>query len=171
MYFTFCSAFVLLFTLLSDNISYHVLNIQLLFINKDNPNNLQQHTRNHHKQQQRKGMIDMMFVLSCFIFVLFYLFILQPTFCSNIITVIWFDTTKFRSYLYFLIEFLKNSKLQGKLPYFYWIDCGFDFLLSWFWVHLVIDQWIKRTLCVSYITGLMLETFGNWPVNKSDTMC
>ena len=30
----FCSKFVILFTLLSDNTSYHCLNLRLLFVNK-----------------------------------------------------------------------------------------------------------------------------------------
>ena len=42
VYFTFFSAFVLLFTLLSDNISYNCFYLQLLFVNKGYLHNFQQ---------------------------------------------------------------------------------------------------------------------------------
>ena len=43
-------------------------------------------------------------------------------------------------------------------------------IFSWFWVVWESDQWLKQTIYVIYYTELILGTFGNLPVNKSDTM-
>ena len=36
---------------------------------------------------------------------------------------------------------------------------------------MVSDQWIKKTLCVSYSSELILDMSGNLPVVKAETMC
>ena len=39
--------------------------------------------------------------------------------------------------------------------------------LTWLGVHLVLDQWFKQALCVSYFTELISISFGDRIVNKS----
>ena len=46
-----------------------------------------------------------------------------------------------------------------------------DIVLVLLGVELVINQWLKQTLCVSYLTDLIWGTFGTGPVTKADTMC
>ena len=61
----------------------------------------------------------------------FYLFILRQTYCSNIITVMYFDATNVYSYLYFLGDFSRIKMFKEKCHIFkelivgllfYWID-------------------------------------------------
>ena len=42
-----------------------------------------------------------------------------------------------------------------------------DDLLSWFWDHLVMDQWINHTLCVRYSNRFIEGTFCKKPANKN----
>ena len=56
----------------------------------------------------------------------------------------------------------------GKFTNLIWCLFGIG---TWFLVHLVIDQWIKQTICVRYFTGLSLVAFSDFPINKADTMC
>ena len=44
-------------------------------------------------------------------------------------------------------------------------------LLSGFWVHLVIDQQLKKTLCVGSFNEWILGSIVNLPVIKADTIC
>ena len=44
-------------------------------------------------------------------------------------------------------------------------------LLSLLGVHFFIEQWFKKTLCVSYFIKTPSGLFTIWTVNKSDTMC
>ena len=68
---------------------------------------------------------------------------------------------------------------------FYWVDIGYiwyctsdlrrhyvlDILMSWIWVYSVIDYWTTQILCFRYFTALILDKFGNWPVNQSGNQC
>ena len=44
-------------------------------------------------------------------------------------------------------------------------------LISGFWLHSLIDQFLTHKICVSYSTELILGTFGIEPVIKSETLC
>ena len=50
------------------------------------------------------------------------------------------------------------------------IRCGIYFT-ELFWIHLVIDQQLKHTLCVRYFTELNLGSIDKIPVNNSDSLC
>ena len=39
--------------------------------------------------------------------------------------------------------------------------------MTWLGVPLVLEQWFKQTLYVSYYTGMISGSIGNVPVNKS----
>ena len=41
-----------------------------------------------------------------------------------------------------------------------------DNSLTLLWIHMLLDQLFNQTLIVSYFTELILESFGNVPVNK-----
>ena len=42
--------------------------------------------------------------------------------------------------------------------------------LTWLGVILVLNQWFRHTLCIRYITKIILSSFGNIPVNKTKTL-
>ena len=44
-------------------------------------------------------------------------------------------------------------------------DYVLDNLLTILWVHLVLDNWLKQTLCFSCFVDIILESFGNVPMN------
>ena len=44
-------------------------------------------------------------------------------------------------------------------------------LVSWFWFHHVIDQWLKKIPCVKYITKFVLGSNGNRPVIIAESLC
>ena len=46
-----------------------------------------------------------------------------------------------------------------------------DNLLCWYRKHLVTEEWLKQTHCVSYFTKIHFGCFIIWPVHKVDTMC
>ena len=41
-------------------------------------------------------------------------------------------------------------------------------LLTWLWVPLVLEKLFKKKLCVSYSTDMILLSFVNVPVNRSN---
>ena len=46
-----------------------------------------------------------------------------------------------------------------------------DFLVSWFWLNLVIEQLLKQEKFVRYFSELVVGKFFNQPVMKSDDLC
>ena len=80
-------------------ILFHIIfYLQLLFIYEVYIQIMQQYHKTSTVTTEGKGIIHIMFLLHCFIFVsYFYLFILQIKFFSKIITTISFDATKYYS--------------------------------------------------------------------------
>ena len=105
-------------------------------------------TRHMQQEQQRKGMIYMMFVLHCFILVYF---------CSVYIT----DNLLLKTYYFHTIWHRRASNIicifhviSSRIK-FYWGNCS------------IFVELISRLL----FTELIMGTFDNWPVIKSDSLC
>ena len=49
-------------------------------------------------------------------------------------------------------------------------NCVLNKLLTWLGVPLVLDQWFKQTIFVSYFTKMIPGSIRNGPAKKSDTM-
>ena len=156
MHFTFVLPFLfcLIYYLIILNIIVFISKyyLQIRVIHKICNNN----TIHQHKQQQRKCAIDTMIVLHCTNFLLLKsIYLTANLLFQYFITVVLFDFTRIHLYLYLFSYLFKYWNLQVKLEYYYLIDCGNAILLRWFWAHLVMDQWIKQTLCVRYFTGFI----------------
>ena len=149
VYFTLWSTFAIFLTLLSDfpplSLPLYLIIIPIQGLSTEFPTVTQYISRNI-----RKRKVWPMWCSCCIVttFSFFSFYRVAQLLFQSFITIVWFDFNNIHSCLYFLDEFFKYFNLHGKLPYPYWIFCRYAILLSLFWDHLVMYQWIKAyNLC------------------------